>query len=539
MNERNINSETTRAIVAQDRNALAPRGGVFFDGTSGAKIMSTLTGQVIGTDSFSFSVMFRVPTVAPVSADYGGIMLLASSATSPNAVYYVARLHLDSDGKLYFTLNEPGGTGFIAKVRTLSSVVATLGGKFVHVVVVRNAAGNAGTIYINGVASSESVAGYTGSWQTIAVTSTYLHFGYDGTGGYNTANLLLTCASLYNLALDAASVLEIYELGGAVPERFKFGTQANRFPTGNVLSLGASDADVATGGNPNGTTWARTVGARTGGLGGFYNKITGSGWATWFHWSLGLSATSATYAVRFWARLNAGTTGNGLSVGLGVQGGSILAYSPRQAVTSTWTQYTHILPIPTAKTATLGMMAFDSQFSGSFDIDIDDVEVIPLGAVAHYDADLDGIGYQLHDQSTNKLDAWVSASGVAWTKPRREGYLRTTLTWAGTHESKYLSGEPISSVCMPVTAIVTGVTTKSSAASSGSGLSIAAEWNSANLVALNAFSTTKKIHALLGGAVPNGNNDPRFTRYGIDPDTVNFTGSIDVELRYSDTHGNP
>ena len=508
MNERNINSETTRAIVAQDRNALAPRGGVFFDGTSGAKIMSTLTGQVIGTDSFSFSVMFRVPTVAPVSADYGGIMLLASSATSPNAVYYVARLHLDSDGKLYFTLNEPGGTGFIAKVRTLSSVVATLGGKFVHVVVVRNAAGNAGTIYINGVASSESVAGYTGSWQTIAVTSTYLHFGYDGTGGYNTANLLLTCASLYNLALDAASVLEIYELGGAVPERFKFGTQQNIITASFGNSGGAGGYETFSSASAAGFTAV--------------NSSSGGNAASTIVPAVGIGAQ---YRVRGSITLNSGSLP------------SALLYEP------SWSTQIANAPVLTAGSFDLTLTATASSPTGSrlaiftainSDFVLSGVTLQRLGAVAHYDADLDGIGYQLHDQSTNKLDAVLTATGVSWTKPARRGYVRGTLTWAGTHEAKSLIGQR----AFPVGALVNDVVLTPTASSSGAGPAVGCT-NSANRwVGTAAMTANVREARALNQRIPAAAGDSNHDIL-IDPDTANFTGSIAAEVQYSVTEGTP
>ena len=313
-----------------------------------------------------------------------------SSATSPNAVYYVARLHLDSDGKLYFTINEPGGTGFIAKVRTVSSVVATLGGKCVHVAVVRNAAGNAGMIYLNGVASSESVAGYTGSWQTLSVTSTYLHFAYDGTGGYNTANLLLNCASLYNLALSPADVLEIYEGGGAVPERFKFGTQQNILTASFGNSGGSGGYETFSGQSVAGFTAANS-------------NLGGNAASTLVPPVL----IGAQYRIRGSITLNSGSLP------------SALLYDP------TWSFQLTNTPALTAGSFDLVLNATASGLTGcrvaiqtpiNSDFVLSGVTLQRLGAVIHLPLN-DGLGFQLQDASTNRLHALATTTGVSHVAP--------------------------------------------------------------------------------------------------------------------------
>jgi len=69
---------------------------------------------------------------------------------------------------------------------------------------------------------------------------------------------------------------------------------------------------------------------------------------------------------------------------------------------------------------------------------IKDIEFTRLGAVAHYDADLDGVGLQLRDQLPNRLDATITATGASWTKPATVGYFRARSD--GTTGAQQLGG---------------------------------------------------------------------------------------------------
>lgn len=164
--------------------------------------------------------------------------------------------------------------------------------------------------------------------------------------------------------------------------------------------------------------------------------------------------------------------------------------------------------------------------------------VVRAGAVCHYDADADGIGYQLHDQSTNKLDAILTTTGVSWTKPARQGYVRGTLTWAGTHEAKSLLGQRALPASTTEGYAVTFITTKATAGSSGSGVTVGVTSNAALFVAANSYTTTKKLHAIANSGVGSGITDNE-TTITVDPDTANFTGSITTEVRYIVTEGSP
>ena len=69
-----------------------------------------------------------------------------------------------------------------------------------------------------------------------SITSTYFVVGTVQVGSEFNGSIYI--ASLYNLAPAASDVLEIYEIGGVVPERFKFGSQASI--TSGTLTIGKS-----------------------------------------------------------------------------------------------------------------------------------------------------------------------------------------------------------------------------------------------------------------------------------------------------------
>ena len=421
---------TPGAAVAQFRNGLAPRGGLAFDGTTNCRAVVTLTGQVVGADDISLSVVFRVsltnseqwaiavgPTTGDLVGGAGGMGLTITAA-----------------GHLQAGVQCTAGYEF----RRISNFVSAYAGKVVHVVAVRTGATLA--LYVNGALQTTVAGDTSGAYLASSITSTLLAVNFRGTNYGLGGSLTVYFPVAYNLALSAADALEICELGGAVPERFKFGSTPNRYPIGNALSFGAGDANADTAGNTNGTTWTKTAGARTGGAGAYYNKITGSGWAGWYHWSLGLSALSQTYLVRFWARLNTGTTGGGLLASLAPQGGSSIGVSARQPVTSSWAQYSHVVYAPIAKTTGLGMLSFDTQFVGApgWDLDIDDVEVINLGAICALPLD-DGLGFQLQDVSSNRLHALMTTTGVSHVAPLY-GPARVRAVTDGTTTAQKLCG---------------------------------------------------------------------------------------------------
>lgn len=205
----------------QFRNALAPRGGIAFDGTGSTQVYSTLTGQSVGADPVSFVAFLRVPTVVSGTP---GIFAVTANKTLPDGSANTLFGYLNTSGHLNFRII--GASNSDRNNWVLNSVSANYGGKTVCLVVVRPSSGSI-QVYINGLlqtATSDTTTGTPPTWQG-SITSTYLTVGYV----YNSEvwNDSYYSASLYNLALSAADCLEIYEAGGGVPERYKFGSQAD------------------------------------------------------------------------------------------------------------------------------------------------------------------------------------------------------------------------------------------------------------------------------------------------------------------------
>lgn len=152
-----------------------------------------------------------------------------------------------------------------------------------------------------------------------------------------------------------------------------------------------------------------------------------------------------------------------------------------------------------------------------------------IGALIAPEANAPGNGYQLRDTSGNKADITIPATGVDWLLKNESGpfQVRATLTWAGTHEAKSLLGQ----IALPTKAVITSIITEATVASSGSGLTVGSVTTPALWVALNTFTTARKVHTLAASGLPAGTatNDISIV---LDPDTANYTGTIQVWVNY-------
>lgn len=108
------------------------------------------------------------------------------------------------------------------------------------------------------------------------------------------------------------------------------------------------------------------------------------------------------------------------------------------------------------------------------------------------------------------------------------GQISAVVSWTGTHENKNIG----STISLPSNAVITGITTLATSASSGSGLTIGSPNTPARYVALNTYSANIMKSHTLANAIPVGTaaNDLALT---IDPDTANYTGSITVTIFYT------
>jgi hypothetical protein len=161
---------------------------------------------------------------------------------------------------------------------------------------------------------------------------------------------------------------------------------------------------------------------------------------------------------------------------------------------------------------------------------IKNVVVKQIGAICHFRCD-DGIGYQIHDDSTNKLDAVMTTTGVAHLVPKRSGYLRETHSWAASTDPKYLlsSNHPLPSGAVLreiITQATVGATISVGNSSDASG-----QWINAQTV-----TTAKKVMTL-NSRIPPGSAVGNRNMYAS-PSTT-YTGTITFEVKYDISEGTP
>lgn len=271
-----ITPQTMAAAVynlsANVRNALRPRGGVAFYGSASTRITTPLAEQIIGTDPFSVSFVLTVP-YSNTGSERGFLILgpQYDTISGSNSQFYGT---IESNGTLAFYVSGPGGTGDNNKA-ALASFRSTYAGKTVVVTAVRPASGSL-VVYINGeaVTVTYTSAGTPPTWQG-SITANYFTAGCVISGtSYDGA---IRSVSLYNLALSAAEAKEIYEMGGDVHFRYRFGSQVPRRSSdfsatsdsltggdGTVTWAGNVDQDADGAGVPPSDNWARATRGATG-----------------------------------------------------------------------------------------------------------------------------------------------------------------------------------------------------------------------------------------------------------------------------------
>lgn len=467
--------------VSALRNALAPRGGLAFDGTAASRSATTLTNQNIGTDAFSVSVIAKVPTSAP--SGFPDLVALASSYSS-GGLGNAFNLGFRNDGSLGAAIT--GTTSGDYNLATVAGFITAYAGKVVHIVFTRS--GTTIAIYVNGVAQTlaNSSAGTPPTWAG-SITSTYLVAGC----AYNNTSYVLTTPvysySLYNLALTQADVTEIVELGGAVPERFKFGSQAATY-TSNFASGGSAWTEwaggntVATINNDGVAGVDDTMRIEKGGAGAFqYSAPTSSVNGKAHRLTFDYYSDSAS-GIGAFAFGGTGTTSNTITV-----------------VAGSW-QTNQVLEWVNGPGLALHYFGGSGLLLTGKYLYFKNMVIKRLGAVVHYDADLEGVGYQLHDQSTNKLHALLTTTGLSWSKAATMGYVKVLSD--GTTSAQALGGGTI----LPANCQILRVRARS--ISGTPSITLGTSSGGSQIVASVALSTTWKdlTIALTGGINSSANS---------------------------------
>lgn len=408
-------------ISAALRNALAPRGGVSFDGTASNRVSVLLTGQNIATDAFSLNYLFTPPTAS--NANSPTLWHLSTDATDAFNDSNCVGCAFDASGNLTITFSATFATHY--RTATVAGFLAAYGGKPTHLLVTRS--GATLKIYINGVdtAYTTSTNGTDPTW-AMSITSNYLHIGYQGSN--NIAYWPVYAVSLYNTALTASDALEVCELGGAVPERFKFGSQAAIYSSnfsgvgldgwsGNggvshaVTSNVDQDADGA--GVPPSNDWLRATSTAAATLSHYRTARILLGGK---RWKVTGDIFIPSGSVITTAQLGTEATPSILSTNITLTPGAVVSASWEGTMVTNGDLY---LQLPPA-VAGAGASAYIKNFV-----------VKQVGAVCHLDLD-DGIGRVARDKSSNKLRATLTATGISHVIESDDGiYPQAALTANG------------------------------------------------------------------------------------------------------------
>lgn len=376
--------------IEAGRNALAPRGGLSFYSRENSSLKSTLLDHTVLTEPFSFYNVLVVPN-SYISANRG-IASLTSSATDctqANAVVSYIDTSNNYRARIY------GST--TSDYNEVSLSLTPWAGMVVHLALTRN--GTTVAVYVNGAAQSVSTAsaGTPPTWAG-SVSATYFNLGFIT----NTTPWIgiMYSATLYNLDISSADVQEIFNLNGAVQEKYQWGTSEQ--------IVAAVDRDMSGANNwiPFNTASVSVSGGKlqiTGAASGYGARLE-SGYfqpGTIFLGRMGrLKVTisnSSSNSVRAFAYNNTiGGVGDYLvNVGNGTHVGTV--------------QFTAALGI-------FGNIIFDVTSGSGQSFDVDDVSLKQVGAIAHFPLD-DGLGLVASDASANGLHAimyyYMSMSYVA------------------------------------------------------------------------------------------------------------------------------
>lgn len=407
--ERNLSRAEIQALNAAARLSLSPRGGIALDGTTGAKATVALgAAGAIGSDPASLVMTMNAP-----NASGPGLAIISSSATG----YAGTSLALLIIGTSLVIQLGPDANYNRA---TIANFVTNFGGKITQLAFVRNASGNP-DIYINGVLqiASFTTNGTPPTWQA-SLSATYLTIG-TGYGGAEMKSPIYS-VSLYNLALSAADVQEIYELGGAVPERFKFGSQASLYSSNFSAGVdgwgtdssrsvtGNIDQDADGAGLPPSNDWLKAAVTASAPL--LYTYRTGLSLARRSAFRIRATVVkNATVAMTHaYALSEVGVTAGATTIADKRQ--IVAAFSGAQAVLDGVVLVLNVVNGLAPVIGTCNSAGIPNGEATGSAIYLKDVIIQQVGAVVHLPLD-DGSGLQLRDASTNQLHALMTTSGVS------------------------------------------------------------------------------------------------------------------------------
>lgn len=492
------------------------RDSVYSDGASANRRAEWTPGTAGAVAAMAISIPFefQVPTSNPSAVAYVASM---DGSTSGAVAANEFIVFFNLSGAL--TINQYGATTSDSRILNYSGFRSAYSGLWVRGVIVFES-GDTTTnpkIYVNGVDVSSSFTLSTGgtapNWMPTTLVTTYFLSGYAWPAGR-----FIPHGPILG-ALTAAEVLEW--------------TQTGRLPTwceiasGSAANIIVTPADNSTfdgvttnwSGVGGGSVTLDTTndeldvapaasghGARIGSVGGQLSPLPPSG---------------SGLVVKFTLRNVSGGT---VSL-VNASGGSVFQTFVSGLTDGTYTYYFAPWNRNTSNTI---QPAFVGSAAMSFSLD--DVYIYQAGPIIKPVVQPGSL--TLRDAGSNNLTGIVT-SGVTAITDQTRGSFTGALTWSGTHESKSLLGAQ----ALPSNAMITQITRKATASSSGSGCTIGTTNSATRWQAADTFTTAKEV-ATLANQLPAGTaaNDLDIV---VDPDTANFTGSITVTVHYIVTDGAP
>ncbi len=393
---------------AQDEANLGGTPGLYFNGaTTSTRVYSTLTGQTIGTNDVSLRVKFKVPSANP-SANQGLIALSSSSATG--AAAYCAGGYLLNTGVFHWLIY--GASSIDHRNAVINSnLVANYGGQTVEMVFTRT--GSTVAIYLNGqsVSFTEISYGTAPEWSG-QVDSTYLLVGV-----HNDVQRFagpIYAASVFNLALSAADVLDIYR--NSIPSKYQWGAAAE-----TITKQTNRDFSVDVG-DWTGTRCTTTHDAVNSELEVAVTDSSSSPYAFLpiAQFSRGLSV-GKTYRFTYTMRNLSLTAGGSISVATG---------GPSEGLKFSLTNGTHVHVNTLTKTGVSGLIYLFNSCAVGDSFSLDDVSVVQVGAIVDLDFEHanPAMSATIADRSNNALHGTIfgGISQTRWIPQLNVGTLLAT-----------------------------------------------------------------------------------------------------------------
>jgi len=358
------------ASVPGTLSARAPRQGLVFDGSATA---NASTVAAIGSGDYTVHVVFK-----------------AASPTSPLSLVRVGQAGVAAGFVFGTTDNTPAGRLVVrngdASAQIFGATVLTAN-RWYAATAVR--ASGVVTIYLNG---QGDVTGSLATNYSNGIGGMTIH---GSTGNY--AGTVET-AIIYNRALSQDEVRQLYENGAPAAQDIVPQVAGTQLITGNNSTFAGAGS------------WTATFGSGTSTVSG--GKLLINGGATTYGGSGFMGAAlSGTYFVQGY-RYRVTVDIDALSSGtLNICEGTGLA--PLVTFSGTGTKTADVL-VPMSSTDASVVLCFSV---ASATATIDNITLVPLGAVIAPDATQTGSGLTWYDTSGNAANITLPASGVRWNVP--------------------------------------------------------------------------------------------------------------------------